>query len=70
MGEITTIDSAKTLLRIEEVAEQLQVTTRTVQRLVKRPEDPLPFVNVACGKRPLMRFKASAVDQWIERQTA
>jgi excisionase family DNA binding protein len=70
MGTVTRIDEAQILLRIEQVAEQLQVTTRTVQRLIKRHQDPLPHVNVTCGKRPLLRFRASAVEQWLERQTA
>ena len=52
----------ETLLTIEQVAEQLQVSTRTVRRLMDRDE----IKGFMIGKR--WRFTQSEVDAYVKRQ--
>lgn len=52
----------ETLLTIEQVAEQLQVSTRTVRRLMNRDE----IKGFMIGKR--WRFTQSEVDAFVKRQ--
>lgn len=52
----------ETLLTIEQVAEQLQVSTRTVRRLMDKDE----IKGFMVGKR--WRFTQSEVDAYVKRQ--
>lgn len=52
----------ETLLTIEQVAEQLQISTRTVRRLMDREE----IKGFRVGKR--WRFTQSEVNAYIKRQ--
>ena len=52
----------ETLLTIEQVAEQLQISTRTVRRLMDRDE----IKGFMIGKR--WRFTQSEVDAFVKRQ--
>lgn len=52
----------ETLLNIEQVAEQLQVSTRTVRRMTDRDE----IKSFRVGKR--LRFTQSEVDAYIKHQ--
>ena len=52
----------ETLLNIEQVAEQLQVSTRTVRRLMEKDD----IKGFRVGKR--WRFTQSEVDAYVKRQ--
>lgn len=50
-------------LTVEELAEQLKVSARTIQRVIDRKE--LPAIRI--GRQ--WRFRREWVDEWLERQT-
>jgi excisionase family DNA binding protein len=52
------------LLTIHELADHLSVSTRTVDRYVRRGQ--IPFVRLP-GRS--LRFRADAVEEWITRRT-
>lgn len=57
------------LLTKEQLAEELQVSVRTVERWIA--ERRVPFVRLPRrGARRAVRFNARQITQWLERNTA
>ena len=60
--ERQTMDKDERLLTVKDLAEYLQVSERTVYRLLKGHE--VPYVKV--GKQ--WRFKKQMIDGWLEKK--
>jgi excisionase family DNA binding protein len=50
-------------LTIEELADLLKISTRTLHRIIKRRE--LPVIRI--GRQ--LRFRRESVDEWLQSQT-
>jgi excisionase family DNA binding protein len=61
-NETMTIRLLPTLLTIEEVADQLQVTPRTIERWIVSREIPPP---IRIGRR-VRRWKVDELQEWID----
>lgn len=58
------VDLQRRLLTLDEVAERLRVTRRTVERKIKRGE--LPALELG-GKRTALRVDARELEEWLYR---
>lgn len=61
---MSTVDVQRRLLTLDEVAERLRVTRRTVERKIKRGE--LPALQLG-GKRTSLRVDARELEEWLYR---
>ena len=52
------------LLKIEEIADRLNVTTETINNYRRRRINPIPFFKLGGA----IRFRWSEVEEWLERQ--
>lgn len=59
------MESDETMWLKDDVAEALNVNTRTVDRI---SVSDLPRYNISTGKRPTVRFKKSEVLAYIEKR--
>jgi len=57
------MDRNNEILTIEELAELLKVSTRTIRRIIRRRE--LPYIRI--GRQ--LRFRRGDVDAWLESST-
>ena len=51
---------------LDEVAERMQITKRTVQRLIKAGK--LKSINLGVGKRPVIRVWQKELDRFVSEQ--
>ena len=57
------MDKNSEILTIEELADLLKVSTRTIRRIVKRRE--LPYIRI--GRQ--LRFRRESIDAWLDSST-
>ena len=56
--------SMGTMLTIQQVAEILNLSNRTIKRRIQDSGNPMPFVNYGTPKRPNWRINPIALQNW------